>query len=153
LVSVPGRESTKSGTLLGSPHYMSPEQARNSKELDHRSDLWSLGVIAFRCLTGSLPFQGEEISEVLIDICPGTMVRASSITPDLGPEYDRFFERALARDPEQRFQSARDLAEAIALLAGVARPDLTRLSRMSIDNGMTFLEIAAPDASPANIGP
>ena len=105
---------TKTGTLLGSPLYMSPEQIRRSKAVDHRSDLWSLGVIVFEGLTGRLPFQGEDLGELLFSICSAEIPRASRIAPDLGPEVDRFFARALAREPADRFQSADELASALA---------------------------------------
>ncbi|XXY50065.1 protein kinase [Sorangium sp. So ce269] len=106
-----GKE-TKTGTLVGSPYYMSPEQVRRSKSLDRRSDLWSVGVIIYRCLTGRLPFPGEEIGEVFVAICTEDFPLPSSLAPELGPEVDRFFSRALMRDPEHRFQSASELAEA-----------------------------------------
>ncbi|MGK3983763.1 protein kinase [Sorangium sp. So ce136] len=116
-----GKE-TKTGTLVGSPYYMSPEQVRRSKSLDRRSDLWSVGVIIYRCLTGRLPFPGEEIGEVFVAICTEDFPLPSSLAPELGPEVDRFFARALMRDPEHRFQSASELAEAFHAaihLAGV----------------------------------
>ncbi|MFT3767828.1 MAG: serine/threonine-protein kinase [Minicystis sp.] len=114
--STTATEATKTGMVLGSPHYMSPEQARNSRQVDARSDLWSLGVVAFRCLTGKLPFPGEELTEVLLGICAGSMPVASQIAPHLGPDVDRFFERAMAREPAQRFQSPREFAAAMAAL-------------------------------------
>src|SRR4029079_15834403 len=61
--------STRTGALLGTPFYMSPEQARGSKAIDHRSDIWSLGVIAFECLTGKLPFESEAFGDLVIKIC------------------------------------------------------------------------------------
>jgi eukaryotic-like serine/threonine-protein kinase len=106
--------ATRTGTLIGSPHYMSPEQVRRSKEVDPRSDLWSLGVILFQCLTGRLPFAGNELGDVLVAICSDPIPLASQIVPGLGPEVDRFLTHALTRDPGQRFQSARELAEACA---------------------------------------
>jgi serine/threonine protein kinase/ABC-type branched-subunit amino acid transport system substrate-binding protein len=109
--------STKSGTLLGSPHYMSPEQVRSGKLVDHRTDLWSIGVIAFRCLTGERPFKGEEIGDVLVEICTDPIPAASSLCPELGEDVDRFFDRALSRNVDQRFQSARELGEALNALA------------------------------------
>jgi serine/threonine-protein kinase len=109
---------TETGISLGTPHYMSPEQARDSKRVDARSDLWSLGVIAFRCLTGVLPFDGDEVGAVLLAICMDPIPRASEVAPHLGPAADRFFARALARDVAQRFQSASELAAAFEALAG-----------------------------------
>jgi serine/threonine-protein kinase len=110
-------DATRTGVVIGTPHYMSPEQARSSKHVDPRSDLWSLGVIAFRCLTGSLPFPGDELTAILVAICTEPIPIASRLLPQLGPEVDRFFARALARQLDQRFQSAPELAEAFARLA------------------------------------
>jgi serine/threonine-protein kinase len=104
--------ATKTGTLLGSPQYMSPEQVRRSKEIDGRSDLWSLGVIVFRCLTGRLPFQSEEIGDLLVAICSEDIPTASRIVPELGPVMDELLARALAREPVERFQSAQAFAHA-----------------------------------------
>ncbi|WP_437767226.1 protein kinase [Sorangium sp. So ce764] len=111
---------TKTGTLVGSPYYMSPEQVRRSKTLDWRSDLWSVGVIAYRCLTGRLPFPGEEIGEVFVAICTEDVPLASGVVPELGPAVDGFFSRALARDPAHRFQGASELAEAFGVAASAA---------------------------------
>lgn len=111
-------ESTVTGEIVGSPHYMSPEQIRAFKHIDHRTDLWSFGVILFRCITGHLPFPGEQTSAVLVAVCADPLPRPSQVAPALGPEVDAFFARALERDPGQRFQSAKELADAFAGLAG-----------------------------------
>ncbi len=108
---------TRSGHLVGSPLYMSPEQIRKSKEVDHRSDLWSLGVILYQALTGRTPFIEDEVGAVLVAICTDPIPKPSSLVPELGPEVDQFFERALARDPAQRFQNSRELFDALEVLA------------------------------------
>ena len=113
-----GARATGTGALLGSPHYMSPEQVRSTARVDLRTDLWALGVIVFRCLTGALPFPSDQIGEVLVDVCTAPIPLASQLAGDLGPDVDRFFERALSRDLAARFQSAAELAEAFAVLAG-----------------------------------
>ncbi|MDC3955741.1 serine/threonine protein kinase [Polyangium jinanense] len=107
---------TRSGNLVGSPLYMSPEQIRKSKEVDHRSDLWSLGVILYQMLTGRTPFVEDEVGAVLVAICTDPIPKPSTLAPELGPEVDRFFDRALARDPAERFQSSRELFEALEAL-------------------------------------
>ena len=115
-------ETTKTGTLLGSPRYMSPEQARAPRGVDPRSDLWSLSVIAFRALTGSLPFTADEVGELLLQICTEPAPAPSSIQADLGTDFDGFFARAFARDPQDRFQTARELALELATCAGLPPP-------------------------------
>ncbi|WAS98042.1 serine/threonine-protein kinase [Nannocystis punicea] len=113
-----GDQPTQANAVLGSPRYMSPEQVRSSADVDHRTDLWSLGVIAFRCLTGRLPFPDGEVGQVFVAICTAPIPRASEVAPDLGPAVDRFFERALDRSVDGRFQSAPELAEAFSALPG-----------------------------------
>lgn len=104
---------TQTGFLVGSPNYMSPEHILDSKSVDWRSDLWSLGVIAFECLTGQEPFRGNEVGPILVGVCTGPIPVPSHIAPDLGPQVDAFFQVALARPREQRFQTAHDFAQAL----------------------------------------
>jgi eukaryotic-like serine/threonine-protein kinase len=111
-------QATRAGTVLGTPHYMSPEQARSSKNLDHRSDLWSLAVVAYRAISGQHPFTGESLGDLIVKVCTDEFTPPSQIVTDLDPEVDRFFERALAKDPGQRFQSAKDFMNAFAALGG-----------------------------------
>ena len=119
----PGVQMTQTGVIFGSPSYMSPEQARGNRVLDHRTDLWSLAVIVFRCITGSKPFEAGSIGDLVIKLCIDPLPMPTKIAPDLPPEMDRFFERAFARDPDQRFQSAAALA--VELEAIVARASAT----------------------------
>jgi len=106
--------ATHTGQMLGTPNYMSPEQATGDREIDTRSDLWSLGVLTFQCLTGRLPFVGTELGDLVMKILLDPVPKASDLVPTLGPGVDAWFERALARDPRDRFQTARELADAFA---------------------------------------
>ena len=110
------------GTLAGTPHYMSPEQLQGGAAVDHRSDLWSLGVIAYRALAGRHVFSGESVAALAAQIGAGPILPPSEVVPGLGPEVDRFFERALAREPDRRFQSASEMAAAFAALVEPGRP-------------------------------
>ncbi len=115
-------DATKSGEVFGSPHYMSPEQARAEKTLDARSDLWSVGVILYRATTGLLPFPGDAIGEILSCIFVDAPPRPSTIVPGLPPALDAFFERALAKRKEQRFQTIAELVESFTAIAAVPSP-------------------------------
>ncbi|WP_437645313.1 serine/threonine-protein kinase [Sorangium sp. So ce362] len=120
-------EVTRTGEMIGSPHYMSPEQVRGEKDVDQRSDLWSLGVILFCAVTGELPFQGEQLGAVIANILVTPMPSASQLAPDLPPAIDAFFARALARDRAQRFQSIGEMIGDLRRLAGIASPSIPDL--------------------------
>ncbi|MGK3985936.1 serine/threonine-protein kinase [Sorangium sp. So ce136] len=124
-------EVTRTGELLGSPHYMSPEQVRGEKDVDRRSDLWSLGVILFCAVTGALPFQGDQLGAVIANILVAPLPSASQLAPDLPPAIDAFFARALARDRAQRFQSVGEMIGELRRLAGMASPSIPDLQLSS----------------------
>jgi serine/threonine protein kinase len=103
--------------MLGTPVYMSPEQFGSSAQIDHRADLWSLGVIACECMTGVRPFQGDTLVSLALQVCSGHPPTPSGLAPV--PEgFDEWFLRAVAKDPEQRFPSARIMAEELRGLCG-----------------------------------
>jgi serine/threonine protein kinase len=111
--------ATKTGSILGTPYYMSPEQARGLKNLDARSDNWSLGVIAYQALTGIRPFDGEAIGDLLVKICTADPLPPSQINPNLPPGLDEWMKRALNRDPALRFQDVTEMAESLITVAGL----------------------------------
>ncbi len=104
---------TVTGALLGTPYYMSPEQAMGKTTLDYRSDLWALAIIAMECLSGKRPFDSESLSELLINIVTTTPPPVSHLAPHLPLSLQGFWERGLAREPDARFQSAVELVEAL----------------------------------------
>jgi eukaryotic-like serine/threonine-protein kinase len=118
--SAPLSNSTKTGAVLGTPYYMSPEQARGMRDIDHRTDLWSLGVIVFKCVTGVLPFEGESLGDLLVKICTTPVPVPSQVLPGLSHAFDAWFARALDRDPQKRFGSASEMSDALAYACGVS---------------------------------
>jgi serine/threonine-protein kinase len=106
-----GLQMTGAGELVGTPHFMSPEQARG-KPLDHRTDLYSLGVVTYQCLTGHLPF-GDKVSlpDLLLAIVQKEPPLASVHRPDLPAGVVTWLYRSMQKDPASRFSSAKEMAE------------------------------------------
>ena len=110
-------EVTRTKEILGTPLYMSPEQMRSMRSTDARSDVWSLGVILYRALTGKVPFNGESLTEVCIAVLGDTPVRPSELRPDLPAGLDAVILGCLEKDPARRIGSAAELAMALAPFA------------------------------------
>jgi serine/threonine protein kinase len=110
---------TRTGAILGTPYYMSPEQAEGNRSVDHRTDLWSLAVIAFECATGKRPFESEALGDLILQICVRPIRKPSSVVATLPPSFDEWFAKATQRDPALRFQSARELATGLRVVAGL----------------------------------
>ncbi len=104
---------TTMGKVLGSPSYMSPEQARGLADVDHRTDVWAMGVILYECLTGQRPFTGANYNEILISIVTNDPFAPSQVMPSISPELESVILTAIAKDREQRFGSAVELARAL----------------------------------------
>lgn len=118
--------------LMGTPHYMSPEQIQSPGSVDARSDLFALAVVAYEMLTGRLPFDAPTLPELLICITqPGYPVPAPSAymldaaQGEIAGKIDRFFRRALAREPAERFQTAREFAAAMVSATDANSPAQT----------------------------
>ena len=107
-----GGSATQTGSLLGTPHYMSPEQAMG-KHVDARTDIYAMGVILFECATGRRPFIAESLFDLLrqhVDTMPPP---PRSLRPDIPPALEQVILYALAKDPQQRYGSAAELAQAL----------------------------------------
>jgi len=103
---------TKTGQVVGTPYYMSPEQVTAQKVIDLRSDLWSLGIVAFEALTAKRPFDGPSFGALAVKIATGHAPNPSDMNPNLPPSVDEWFAKACAREPGKRFSTARELSDA-----------------------------------------
>ncbi|MFD0278081.1 Stk1 family PASTA domain-containing Ser/Thr kinase [Kitasatospora sp. NPDC127111] len=112
---------TQTGTVLGTPQYLSPEQALG-KPADARSDLYSVGCMLFELVTGTLPFDGESALSVLYQHVQQPPPAPSSVNPALAPAIDAIVARALSKDPAERYQSAEAMADDIRRVAAGESP-------------------------------
>ena len=114
-------QQTQAGEILGTPAYMSPEQVL-SQPVDGRSDLFSLGVILYELATGKRPFQGENLAAMFRMITGEEPPEPITLNPAMPRELSRDIMKCLAKDPEQRFATGRELAEALRRSVQIARP-------------------------------
>lgn len=140
---------TSTSAMMGSPFYMSPEQMRSSKSVDHRTDVWALGAILYELLTGRTAFQGETLPEVLASIMTDEPRDLSQLRPDAPPALVELVKRCLNKDPAKRFQTMAELACAFSPFAG---PDVKHLiERISRAAGLSTAGVTA--AQPAGTVP
>ena len=104
---------TKTGQVVGTPYYMSPEQVTAQKTIDHRVDIWSLGVVAYEALTGRRPFDGPSFGALAVKIATSDPPAPTAVNPSLPPALDDWFAKACARDPEKRYATARELSDGL----------------------------------------
>ena len=118
IVRVTGSDSnlTASGSLVGTPMYMSPEQVYGDKELDGRSDIYALGVILFQMLTGHLPYEADTPAKLMMKHILDPVPDILSERPDLPPEAEVVVSRALAKERDDRFDTASDFSSALSTI-------------------------------------
>jgi serine/threonine-protein kinase len=120
--------TTKTGTLLGTPLFMSPEQVRGASSLDSRSDLYSLGMVFYNMMTGTFAFNGDSFADVLVAICTKPLPDLRAAAPWIPNSVAEWYQRACARDANHRYQSADEMVEALELALGVSTGALNRSS-------------------------
>lgn len=104
---------TQTGATVGTPYYMAPEQVRGQKDIDGRLDVYAVGVILYEALTGWVPFDGDNINNIIFKILDDPLVAPSDIAPDIPPSLERIVLRAMSREPQERFSSAWEMREAL----------------------------------------
>lgn len=136
---------TRTGTIIGTPRYMAPEQIRSARSADSKVDVYSLGVIVYEALAGASPFTASDHGQLLGAILTGRTRPLSEVRPDLPAAVERVIARALECEPADRYETAGELAEAFAAAAG--RASGRQLPRMTPDQALGALSTDLPQAS------
>ncbi|WP_437820893.1 serine/threonine protein kinase [Sorangium sp. So ce1078] len=118
---------TRTGAVVGTPYYMSPEQARGSSPVDQRTDIYAMGVLLYQATTGQVPFDAATFNELLFKIVLETAPVPQQLVPDLDVEFSGMIQKAMAREPGARFQSCAEFKNALLAWAA-ARPSLALLN-------------------------
>jgi len=104
---------TTTGAVMGTVSYMAPEQAKGAQHIDHRVDIYAAGVILYEALTGTLPYYAENTLALIYEIIHGDLPEPSSLDPNLPPSMDKVILRAMARSPDDRYESAEEMFEVL----------------------------------------
>ena len=139
--------TTDAGIVMGTPYYMSPEQCEGRAELDHRTDVYSLGVILFELLTGQVPFAGEGYGEVMTKHISLPPPAARKFVPDLPIALEAILSRALAKDPAARFQTMAEFREVLLSTESALSPPPPAVEREPSGPLHAAGFIPAPEAS------
>ncbi|MBM4373880.1 MAG: serine/threonine protein kinase [Deltaproteobacteria bacterium] len=140
---------TKTGAVIGTPEFMSPEQSVSARDVDHRADLFSLGMVAYFALTGDLPFPTGGAAPLWrrVETGPAPIRRRRD---DLPPELEAWFRRALALQPEDRYPSAKEMIEVLGEIASPHIPDAPPTTRrFSLGDAAPFRPQRSPDHTPS----
>jgi len=136
-----GRASTsltQTGTTMGTPYYMSLEQARGAKEVDHRTDIYALGVILYEMLSGAKPHPGESYNAILYHVLTQEPAPLDSMRPDLPPSLSAIVQKTMAREPGDRYASVAELMEALIPLSGRTLTPLRSQAGLPVVLGATM---------------
>jgi eukaryotic-like serine/threonine-protein kinase len=140
---------TREGTVIGTPNFMAPEQLAVGGAPGPLTDLWSLGACTFAAMTGRLPFEGDVLGDIVLKVCAAPIPAPSHVNPDVPQGFDAWFARACSRDPTKRFQSADELAQALAGVCGLARLRIATLDEDQIQYVMRpRTEVSTSDLPP-----
>jgi serine/threonine protein kinase len=128
-------ELTRTGMLLGSPLYMSPEQALGTKKIDRRADIWSLGVVMYQLLTGRTPYMhATALGELIMAICSEAPKPVQDLAPWVPPEVAHVVHRALRSGVDDRYQTATEMHDAIAALIPGGSSTIESAMLVSLDD-------------------
>jgi serine/threonine-protein kinase len=114
--------ASRPGNVVGTPIYMAPEQLQGLRPVDHRADLYAIGMVVFTLLTGKPALDTDSWSDLVSAILTQPLISLTALIPELPPALDEWFQRACARKPEDRFSRANDLAMSLHQAAGFEGP-------------------------------
>jgi serine/threonine protein kinase len=141
---------TRTGRLVGTPPYMGPEQVRMDADIGPAADIWALGVVAYECLTGRCPFDGDNVLELFTNIQLYNWTSALKVVPTLPASFDDWFRKVCAPEPADRFRDANLAVDALAVALHLDMPrddrmsDGSRLRFDSVSEGMMPVRYATP---------
>ena len=136
---------TQTGAVVGTPFYMAPEQTRGARNAGVRSDIYAVGAILFRALTGRPPFVAETIHELIAKLISTTPPKVTDVAPTVDPAASAIVDRALEQDPKARYQSAREMIE--ALVAWHGRPSASVAGAIAAPAADEAPTVATPASS------
>jgi protein-disulfide isomerase len=134
---------TRAGTAMGTPHYMSPEQATSARDAGPASDIWSMGVMMYEAIRGEVPFDGETGHGIIVQACTCPHMPLEAMVPGVDSEISRLIDRCLAKLPAERPQHARALA---TLLQGLLRPNSLPVARPSMSGQRALVRFESTDS-------
>jgi serine/threonine-protein kinase len=137
-----GFSMTRTGAVMGTPYYMAPEQAKGSRELDHRVDIYATGVILYEALTGQVPFNADTFNELLFKIVLEQARPLEHLEPSVDRGFAAIVSKAMAREPAHRFQSASEFQNALSMWSQGRGAELVS----------AFAQGRPPEASAPNLG-
>ena len=127
-----GFSMTRTGAVMGTPYYMAPEQAKGARDLDHRVDLYAAGVILYESVTGEVPFNADTFNELLFKIVLEAARPVEQVVPNMDPNFAAIVNKSMAREPAQRFQSAREFQQSLEQWAAGAGPQFAAALNASV---------------------
>jgi serine/threonine-protein kinase len=127
-----GFSMTRTGAVMGTPYYMAPEQAKGARDLDHRVDLYAAGVILYEAITGEVPFNADTFNELLFKIVLEAAKPVEQVVPNMDPNFAAIVNKSMAREPSQRFQTAREFQQALEQWAAGAGPQFAAALNASV---------------------
>ncbi|HEX3852647.1 MAG TPA: hypothetical protein VHW01_16880, partial [Polyangiaceae bacterium] len=127
-----GFSMTRTGAVMGTPYYMAPEQAKGAKDMDHRVDLYATGVILYESVTGQVPFNADTFNELLFKIVLEEPRPIEQLVPEIDANFAAIINKAMARDPSVRFQSAKEFQQTLEQWASGAGAELANALKLPV---------------------